>query len=385
MSIMNKPRVLVIDDEIGICQAVKRALKPAGYIIDTTTSGEGGLEKIRADGYDLVLLDIMMPGVNGIDLIASIHEHDPEIVCVIITGYATVELAVRAIKRGAYDFLTKPFSVDDLLLAVSQGLERRRLSLEARRAEAAETEARQLAIDKKHLEELDRAKQQFINLVTHELKAPISAIQNYLFLIRDGYVAPDEHVDLVQKCLVRADEEIDLINDLLELGKIRATEIKAKQALASLNETLQEVVKGLDEQIKRKQLTLNISIVSPIPPVKGLKEQLKSMWGNLIGNAIKYTPENGSVTIHLFAKKGQITCEVTDTGIGIPLEDQDRLFGEFFRAGNVKELGIPGTGLGMVIVKRVVENAGGTIAVKSDVGHGTTITFTIPAAGDTKS
>jgi signal transduction histidine kinase len=378
---MDNPRVLVIDDEIGICQAVKRALMPTGYIVDTMTSGEGGLKKIQADGYDLVLLDIMMPGVSGIDLIASIHEHDPEIVCVIITGYATVELAVRAIKHGAYDFLTKPFSVDDLLLAVSQGLERRRLSLEARRAEAAEAEARQLAIDKKHLEELDRAKQQFINLVTHELKAPISAIQEYLFLIRDGYVSPDKQVDLIQKCVVRADEEIDLVNDLLGLGKIQANEEKARRATASLIETLQEVVKGLDEQIKRKQLTLNISVSDPIPPVKGLTEQLKSMWENLIGNAVKYTPENGSIIIHLFAKKGQINCDVTDTGIGIPLEDQDRLFGEFFRAGNVKELGIPGTGLGMVIVKRVVENAGGTIAVKSEVGHGTTITFTIPVAG----
>ena len=382
---MDKPRVLVIDDEIGICQAVKRALKPTGYIVDATISSEGGLEKIRADGYDLVLLDVMMPGVSGIDLIASIHEQDPEIVCVIITGYATVELAVRAIKKGAYDFLTKPFSVDDLLLAVSQGLERRRLSLEARRAEAAEAEARQLAIEKKHLEELDRAKQQFINLLTHELKAPISAIQHYLFLIRDGYVSLGEQVDLIQKCLVRADDELDLINDLLELGKIQATEAKARQATASLQETLHEVVTGLEEQINQKQLTLNISVVNPIPPVKGLPEQLKSMWGNLIGNAIKYTPENGIITIHLVAKKNQITCNVTDTGIGIPLEDQDRLFSEFFRAGNVKKLGIPGTGLGMVIVERVVENAGGTITVKSEVGHGTTITLSIPAGGENES
>src|SRR5512136_3021394 len=133
---MSAPRILVIDDELGICQAIQRALHPTGYKVDTTTSGEDGLKKIKESGYDLVLLDVMMPGVSGIDLIASIHEYDPEIVCVIITGYATVELAVRAIKHGAYDFLTKPFSVDDLLLAVSQGLERRRLSLESKRAEA---------------------------------------------------------------------------------------------------------------------------------------------------------------------------------------------------------------------------------------------------------
>src|SRR5512136_2489078 len=133
---MKTPRILVIDDEIGICQGIQRALKPTGYQVDISTSSDKGLETIQKDHYNLVLLDVMMPGVSGIDLIASIHKHDPELVCIIITGYATVELAVRAIKHGAYDFLTKPFSVDDLLLAVSQGLERRRLSLESKRAEA---------------------------------------------------------------------------------------------------------------------------------------------------------------------------------------------------------------------------------------------------------
>ena len=126
---MNTPEILVIDDEIGICQAVQRVLQPSGYLVDASTSGTECLGLVRQGNYDLILLDVMMPGVNGIDLLTSIHEHDPEIVCIIITGYATVELAVQAIKHGAYDFLTKPFSVDDLLLAVSQGLERCRLSL----------------------------------------------------------------------------------------------------------------------------------------------------------------------------------------------------------------------------------------------------------------
>jgi DNA-binding NtrC family response regulator len=130
----------------------------------------------------------MMPDISGADLIASIHQRDPEIVCIFVTGYATVELAVRAIKQGAYDFLTKPFSVDDLMLAVNQGLERRRLSLETKRLQAVEAEARRLTEEKARLQEVVRAKLRFIRLVTHELQAPVAAIENYLQLILEGYV-----------------------------------------------------------------------------------------------------------------------------------------------------------------------------------------------------
>ncbi|MGB9640282.1 MAG: sigma-54-dependent transcriptional regulator, partial [Anaerolineales bacterium] len=128
---MSQVKILVIDDETGIREGTKRALSAQGYEVDTAENGEQGLELIKKNRYDLILLDVMMPGISGIELIEKIHQVDPETVCIIITGYATVEMAVRAIKEGAYDFLTKPFTVDDLLIVVNQGLERRRLSMEA--------------------------------------------------------------------------------------------------------------------------------------------------------------------------------------------------------------------------------------------------------------
>lgn len=375
---MNHPKILVVDDEVGICHAIQRALASSGYIVDSTTSAEEGMRKVTGNNYDLVLLDVMMPGVSGIDLIQSIHEHDPELVCVIITGYATVELAVRAIKQGAYDFLTKPFSVDDLLLSVSKGVERRKLSLESKRAVATEMELRQLTEEKEKLEELGRAKQQFINLVSHELQAPISAIQGYLYLMRDGYVSTEQQVDIIQKCLVRAEEETHLINDLLALGKIQMAEARTVPKAACLLAPLQEVVDDLREKITQKKIDLVIHADDLLPPVHILPEQIKRLWGNLVDNAVKYTPDRGKVTIDLHTRDGWIIGQVTDNGIGIPAEDQDHLFSEFFRAKNAKELNISGTGLGLVIVKRILENVGGTIAVTSDVGRGTTFTFRIP-------
>ncbi|MCJ7583544.1 MAG: hybrid sensor histidine kinase/response regulator [Anaerolineales bacterium] len=376
---MNKAKILIIDDETPICEAIQRVLTPLDFQVAAALTGEEGLRKIRTNGYDLALIDIMLPGIGGIELISAIHEYDPEIVCIIITGYATVELAVLAIKGGAYNFLTKPFSVDDLLLTVNQGIERRRLSLEAKRVANAEAEAHRLSEEKNRLQELYKAKCEFIRLVTHELQAPIDAIQNYLQLIKEGYIPAGELNGTIDKCLVRAEEERALIADLLELGCLQVI-TPAQITLVSLSEVLQPVLLAFQEQASQKKIALSIDIPEKVPHVRGVPNQFKSMWLNLISNAIKYTPENGKVTVHLLLEGSNLVGEVSDTGIGIPIEDQPRLFTEFFRAKNAKKLEIRGTGLGLVIVKRVIESTGGSIAVQSKAGRGSTFRFVIPVA-----
>jgi signal transduction histidine kinase len=372
-------KILVIDDEIGICEGIQRALSPQGFYVDFALNGEDGLGKIRQNGFEIVLLDIMMPGVNGVTLIKAVHAHDPEIVCIIITGYATVELAVRSIKEGAYDFLTKPFTVDDLLLAVNQGLERRRLSLEAKRTEAAEAEAQRLVEEKSRLGELDRAKKQFIRLVTHELQSPIDAIQSYLNLIRDGYVSQGQVPEIIAKCTARAEEGRALIADLLELGQIETLSTKRTAALVHLEIVLREVLDSLQPQADRRKIDIALQVEPGIPPLLADPIQCRSLWLNLLDNAVKYTPENGSVTVRLRAEAGTITGQVTDTGIGISPEERDQLFTEFFRAKNARGSGVRGTGLGLVIIKRIVDGLGGHVAVSSEVGRGSTFSFEIPA------
>ncbi|RPI29003.1 MAG: hybrid sensor histidine kinase/response regulator [Acidobacteria bacterium] len=370
--------ILVVDDEIGICEAIRRALTPMGFNVDIADNGTQGLTKIRAGSYELALIDVMMPGIGGIDLIAAIHQHDPEIVCIIITGYATVELAVRAIKQGAYDFLTKPFTVDDLALAVNQGLERRRLSLEAHRLHAVEAEARRLAEEKARLEELDKAKKQFIRLVTHELQRPIADIYNYLQLLLEGYVEPDELRSVIEKSRARALEQMELIADLLELGQIQILTTPAKGEPVQLDRILADVLETVYPRANLKGVKINVETNQPVPPVWGLAARLRSVWANLISNAVKYTPDGGCVTVAQREDHGRIVGEVTDTGIGIPEEDQGQIFGEFFRAGNARALEIPGTGLGLTIVKKIVEDAGGSISFESQPGRGTRFEFKLP-------
>jgi len=370
-----EPNLLVIDDETNICEGIKRALRPQGFRVEAANSGLEGLQKVREGGFGLVLLDVMMPDTSGIDLIPAIHAHDPEIVCIVITGYATVELAIRAIKQGAYNFLTKPFSVDELTLAVNQGLEHQRLSLESKRLQAAEAEARRL-------EELDKAKKLFFRLMTHELQAPLSAIQSYLQLMLEEYLTPEQHKEVLQKCITRLDEEKKLIGDLMELGRLQAIGPAADTAPVQLGEILRQVADELASQAEQKNLRVTLEIAANLPAVNGSPKLFKSLYENLLGNAIKYTLPGGAVTARLRLENGQVLGEVRDTGIGIPAEEQGRLFEEFFRAKNAKALTLRGTGLGLVIVKRIVDGAGGSIRVESAEGQGSTFTFTLPPAAE---
>jgi len=378
---MTEANILVIDDEPGIREGCKRALTPQGYFVDTAEDADQGISKIKTGHFELALIDVMMPGTSGIDLISLIHEHDPDIICIIITGYATVELAVAAIKKGAYDFLTKPFTTDDLNQVINQGLERRRLSLEARRLKNIEGEAQQLMEEKNRLEELDRAKVAFIRLVTHELQAPISAITTYLDLILNNYIPQDQQGEYLQRAQQRAKEQLSLISDLLEFGRLKEIKGTKKAELVQVDAELSEVIRDLEPQAAEKNLRLTADIAPDLPPVYMPADHVKSIWTNLISNAIKYTPPGGKINILLRRESSQITGMVQDTGIGIPADGMDQLFSEFYRARNAKELNIPGTGLGLAIIKQIIEKAEGEIRVESETDKGSTFTFSLPVAG----
>ena len=375
---MDQSNILVIDDERGIREGCKRALTPQGYAVATAENGDEGLQTVKAGNIDLVLLDVMMPGTSGIDLIGLIHQVDAEIVCIIITGYATVELAVRAIKQGAYDFLTKPFTTDDLLLVVNQGLERRRLSLEARRLQDIEKEAKRLEEERQRLEELDRAKAAFMLLVTHEMKAPVSAILTYIDLLLNGYVPAEEVKETLERLQARALEELDMISDLLEFGKLKEITGVAMPEALQLEAVLEQALRELEAQASAKGLKITVEAGTGLKPVRIAADQAKSVWTNLISNAIKYTPEGGAVHISLVQQGDLLQGQVADNGIGIPQEAQERLFSEFYRARNARELSIPGTGLGLAIVRQIIESVGGKIWVESQEGRGAKFTFTLP-------
>jgi signal transduction histidine kinase len=372
-------RILVIDDELGIREGCQRALRPQGFLVEKAATVQEGLHKLEGDDFDLVLLDVMLPDGRGIDLLEPIHARDPDTVCVIITGYATVELAVEAIKQGAYDFISKPFTSDLLLMTVNQGLEKRRLSQEAKRLEEVERVAAELARSKEEMERLDQRKSEFMVMVAHELRSPIGGAQSLLRTLVRGLAGElnEKQKEILGRVEVRLDGLMELVNDLLSLAASKTLEADKPLESVSLLPLLRSMTDRFSVEAGSKQISLSLRVPETNLSVRATEDGLERALTNLIGNAIKYTPSGGHVEIKVTDYPEIAQIAVADTGIGIPQADLPQLFEEFFRAKNARRSGITGTGLGLSIVKQLVERFGGKIEVQSVEGQGTTFTVAL--------
>ncbi|OGO20024.1 MAG: hypothetical protein A2Z14_18710, partial [Chloroflexi bacterium RBG_16_48_8] len=327
-------KILVIDDELGIRRGCRRALEPEGFAVEEASTLNAGLQKIHEDHFDLILLDIMMPDGRGIDLLDPVLEKDPDTVCVIITGFATVELAISAIQQGAYDFISKPFTSDLLLMTVHQGLEKRKLSLESKRLITVEREAAELARAKEEMEKLDKAKSVFMLTVAHELRSPVGGAQSLLRTMTRGIAGDlsDQQRDILKRIEARMDQLMSLINDLLSLASSKSSELEKPLEPLELKPILQEVVERFSVEAENKEISLKVEVTDEDLIVEASQDGLDRIFGNLIGNAIKYTPEKGTVQVQIRHLLDSVEMKVSDTGMGIPEEDLPHIGDEFFRA-----------------------------------------------------
>ena len=383
-------RILVVDDEPGIREGCRRILSREGCQVEVAATGEEGWEKMQSQPFDLILLDVMMPDVGGIELLKRLVARDPDAVCIIITGYATIELAVQAMREGAYHFIAKPFEADLLRMTVRQGLERRHLRLETHRL--AQLQAEKEALERRNVElerealrqraeqmaELARLKSAFALTVAHELRAPTAAIQSYLHLMLGGYIPPEEQRAYLLRMDERINAQLALISDLLELARLQNPDLRIVREPVDPAASLREACDAVCGQAEEKGLQLAVSIPPRAPAILADPDHLRSLWCNLLSNAVKYTPEGGAVRVQMIVSDDQIVVQVQDTGIGIAPDELPHLFREFYRTKAARKHTEMGTGLGLSIAKRIVETYGGQIEVASAPGAGSTFTVRLP-------
>ncbi|HSR35295.1 MAG TPA: response regulator [Anaerolineae bacterium] len=375
---MDEPiaHILVIDDEIGMREGCRRALTPHGYHVKTAEHGVEGLRELRGGQYALILLDAMMPGMSGLELLEKIHQHDPNIICVMITGYATVDLAAQAMKQGAYDFLPKPFTSDELLAMVRRGLEERQRRLALEQQKALEEEILQLERTRQEVAKLDAIESRFMLVIVHELRNPAGVIKNYLQLMRAGYVDADEWDEYLEKLDQRASQLLNMLDDLLELAHLKEMLKVANLKSVATAQVLEDVAREIRPVAEAKGLDFRVRIQAS-PTMSAQPAHLKSLWTELIDNAIRYTP-SGQVRVTLDEQNMQMITTVIDTGIGISTEELTRIFQEFYRSESAREQVAMGTGLGLPIVNQVIKLYEGTINVDSVEGQGSTFTVRLP-------
>jgi two-component system sensor histidine kinase/response regulator len=365
---MGTTSILVIDDEVGMRAGCQRALESQGFRVITAEHAAEGLHKLRQEQVDLILLDAMMPGMSGLELLERIQAHDADIVCVMITGYATVDLAAQAVKQGAFDFLPKPFAADELLTAVRRGLEERGRRQTLRRQEEEQEEAQQLARARQEMAKLDAIQSRFMLVIAHELRNPAGVIKNYVQLMRAGYVDEDEWEEYLEKLDLRASQLLDMLDEILELAHLKEQLSPAKLRPVAVADVLAEVVRGLRPAAEAKGLELLVEFQDQ-PTMLAQRAHLQSLWTNLLDNAIRYTPK-GEVRVTLSLQGDQLVSTVTDTGIGISTDELGRIFQEFYRSESARAEVPFGTGLGLPIANQIVKAYQGTIEVDSTPGQG---------------
>jgi signal transduction histidine kinase len=370
--------ILVVDDEIGMREGCRRALTPQGFHVTTAEHGAEGLRKLKEKAFDLILLDAMMPGMSGLELLERIHEVDPDIACVMITGYATVDLAAQAMKKGAQDFLPKPFTSDELLAAVHRGINERQRRLRLRQEREREEQILQLERARQEMAKFDAIESRFMLVIVHELRNPAGVIKNYLQLMRAGYVDADEWSEYLDKLDRRSGQLLDMLDDLLELAHLKAGIGSLKLKPEAVADVLEEAVRQLCPRAEEKGLDLEMQIEAR-PTLLVQRAHLYSLWTNLLENAIQYTP-SGQVRAGLDVHEDNLVATVSDTGIGISTDELARIFQEFYRSESAKAQIELGTGLGLAIVNQIVKIYQGTIQVDSMPGKGSTFTVRLPLA-----
>ena len=360
-------RIVVIDDDAAMRLTCRQILARAGHEVEVCGDGAQGLAAVARLRPALVVVDLKMPGLSGLEVIARLRQLDPAVVVVVITGYATIETAVEAMKAGAYDFLPKPFSPDELRLIVARGSERRRLQLEASR----------LQVERALLE------RRFVAFVSHQLKGPLAAIHQYLDVLRrlEGDAGVEaKRRDWIDRCLQRSERMRALIDDWLTLARLESGQLTGRREAFDPAPLLRRLVAEAGE----RGAAAGIEVSLEEPPagcrLEGDATSVGVLFENLLDNAVKYNRPGGTVRVAARACDGELVVEVRDSGRGIAPEALPQLFAEFYR-GAPAGSGVAGSGLGLAICRRIASGMGGTIGVESEPGRGSTFTVRLPAAG----
>ncbi|HOW08961.1 MAG TPA: hybrid sensor histidine kinase/response regulator [Bacteroidales bacterium] len=367
-------KVLVVDDEPGIRSGVTRILKTfrVNYpfmdedytfeVIEAAT-GEDGIEIIEREKPDIVLLDNKLPGIQGIDVLEYIRNKRYDIVVAMITSYASLDVAVKAHKFGATDFIPKPFTPQELKSSIENITKQQYLK----------------RITHQMNEEGKKIRYQFLSVLSHELKAPLNAVEGYLRMMQEKQSGDmiDDYVIPIDRSLQRIQSMRNLIMDLLDFTKIRLERKEEKVEEVHLSAIASNAIVTVQPYAIQMEVTVSMNVKSDAV-IMADPTDMEIIFNNLISNSVKYNKRGGKAEVTIDENDNEVIISFSDTGIGINETDRENLFSEFVRIKNEKTKNITGSGLGLSIVRKVVELYNGSIVVDSVPDIGTTFTVRLP-------
>lgn len=352
--------ILVVDDEAVIRDLCAKALK--GYRVLQAGDGEEALRLFEKGGVDVILTDVMMPKLNGIELLRRLKEVEPTLVVIVMTGYAEKEIILNALKADADDFITKPLNLLQLKTAVDKALDKKALKEEIA-----------------NLKSMDRLKSNFLSLISHKFRTPLTTISLFLQNLAGGLYDPDDvewrkNLELIsgQSRYLEA-----LVTELLAFSRFMAAGEGVRLEACDFAELIPKILALSKEAAGRQGITTALNL-DPLPPLMLDREKISFAIGQLIDNAYKFSLDTGTVTLSLREDGDDYRITVEDTGVGIPKEELPKIFEKFYQVDPEGTGQIRGFGLGLFYAREFVKLHGGNISVESEPGQGTRVVVTLP-------
>jgi signal transduction histidine kinase len=364
------PSILVVDDTPANLHLLTRMLEDWGYKVRCVTSGKSALQTAKHDPPDLILLDILMPEMNGYEVCECLKEDEQlaEIPVIFISALNETMDKVKAFQVGGVDYVTKPFQLKEVQARVATHLELHR-------------QKHLIQESYEQLRQLEELRDNLVHMVVHDMRNPLTSIKGFLHILDmvEGETMSEDGRKYVQIATSATDNLIELTSSLLDISKMEAGKMTLDLSECHLIDLISEVMGKVESLRENRELTLEV----PAEPVTVLGDAglLARIIQNLLGNALKFTPDGGRISVGLEADQHSVRVYVRDTGPGIPPESRKRIFEKFGQVtaqGNRQQYS---TGLGLTFCKLAVEAHGGSIAVDSEVGKGSTFWFVIPTSG----
>ena len=394
-------RVLIADDSEPMREMLGSFLAHSGYRADLASDGRSAIERFETHPYDVVICDLQMPQVDGLKVLAHVKSADHDVPVIILTGHATLETAIEALRLGAYEYQYKPVeNMEVFARLVERAYQHRRLLRENKRLihelqqinaqleSQVNERTRELRTANEALLSLDKLKNDFLSVVSHELRTPLAVIALEAQLLNsDSITLPEDKLHEIYQTLQINTRRLQLqIDDLLDFALIEVGDLELRLKPCSINQIVRDVVDLYSARATEKRLTLTVKL----PPTTSLAivadgSRLRSALMHLVDNAIKFTPEEGAVVVsaHILVTVPDtnipaVALSVKDTGIGIPASIQKNLFTAFSQADMSSTRRYGGLGIGLVLTKRIVEAHGGKVTFKSEPGQGSLFALWVP-------